>query len=353
METLILCQMQFKGDGLAGGLRSYGHEVTVGGANLGGGHLGRRLGRAIRLFIKEASKPELIILDGAQYDREIAMLVHRIKGIPLVLYLGGYLPKEYEEDSSVSFSRVISWFVMSRLIDNCAHIVYKSQWLKDRYLNTPRLTIIKDKPCSVIHGSPDPFFYPASAKSYSKSSKELVLCHAGNFGYQDKAKGVLLLLDAYSQMLKSFPALRFYICGDGRHRHILQERASQLNLNGKVVFTGKIGWEELREHYRRADVFLYSSFLDGCPTTVLEAQACGTPAIVTTGSGAAELVADGISGIVCQPIVSSLVESITHLIQNPDIRQSMAIKATEHIRNNLSWKNTAAKFNEVIASLNH
>ncbi len=353
MKILVLCQVQFKGDGLANGLRSYGHEVTVGGANLGGGNFLRRLGRAIKLIVREASKPELIILDGAQYDREIAMLTHRIKDIPLALYLGGYFPAENKENINTSFSGAISWFIMSRLIKNCAHIVYKSQWLKDRYLNTPELAVIKDKPSSVIYGSPDPFFYPPSAKSYSQSSKELVLCHAGNFDYQDKAKGVLLLLDAYSQLLKSFPALRFYICGDGRHRHILQEKASQLNLNGTVVFTGKVGWEKLREYYRRADIFLYSSFLDGCPTTVLEAQACGTPAIVTTGSGAAELVADGVSGIVCQPTVSSLLESINYLIQNPDIRQSMAIQAVEHIQNNLSWKNTAAKFNEVIASLNH
>ena len=240
---------------------------------------------------------------------------------------------------------------MSRLSNNCAHIVYKSHWLKDRYLNTPRLAMLRDKPSSVIYGSPDPFFYTPSAKSCPQSTEGLVLCHSGNFDYQDKAKGVLLLLDAYSQLLKPFPALRFYICGDGRHRHLLQERASQLNLGDQVTFTGKIGWEELREHYRRSDIFLYCSFLDGCPTTVLEAQAGGTPAIVTTGSGATELVADGVSGMVCQPTVASIVASTSYLIRNPAIRQSMAIQATEHIRNNLSWKNTAAKFNEVIASL--
>jgi len=356
MRILVLCHIQFKGDRLASGLRTYGHEVTVAGANLGGGHFVRRFGRAMKLVFREANKSQLIILDGSQYDRTVALLVHKMKGIPLVLYLGGYFPTEYEEYANSSFRRVtraIDWFIMTRLIQNCAHIVYKVEWLKDRFLNTPRLAILKDKPSSVIYGSPDPFFHPVSIKSFSQSNRELVLCHAGHFNYRDKVKGIVLLLDAYSQVLKSFPHLRFYICGDGRYRHFLQQRASQLNLDDKVMFTGKIGWGELREYYRRSDIFLYSSFLDGCPTTVLEAQACGLPAIVTYGSGAAELVIDGVSGIVCQPTVESLAESLSYLIQNPSIRHSMATQAVEHIQNDLSWKNGAAKFNEVIAGLSH
>lgn len=356
MKILILCGVQFKGDGLASELSTYGHEVTVAGANLAGGNRLRRLGRAIKLLFKEANKPQLIILDGSQYDRTIAMLVHKIKGIPLVLYLGGYFPTEYEEFINSSFQKIIGtidWFIMSHLISDCAHIVYKSQWLKDMFLDTPKITVMKHKPFSVIYGSPDPFFHPASAESHSQLNKELILCHAGHFNYQDKVRGVLLLLDAYSQVLESFPNLGLYICGDGKHKCLLEERAIQLNLYDKVMFTGKTDWEELREYYRRSDIFLYASFLDACPTTVLEAQACGLPAIVTYGSGAAELVADGVSGIVCQPTVQSLVESLSYLIQTPDIRHSMATQAVKHIQHNLSWKNTGAKFNEVVAGLSH
>jgi len=75
--------------------------------------------------------------------------------------------------------------------------------------------------------------------------------------------------------------------------------------------------------------------------------------VVTNSSGAAELVADGVSGIICQPTIESLTESITYLINNPDVRHSMSIQAAEHIRHNLSWEVTAAKFNQVITSLNH
>jgi 1,4-alpha-glucan branching enzyme len=169
----------------------------------------------------------------------------------------------------------------------------------------------------------------------------------------DKVKGVLLLLDTYAQLVTDFPDVRLYICGGGRHRHLIESKINELKLRDKVILTGKVGWGELREYYHRAYIFVYPSFLDCSPQTVKEAQACGAPAVVTDSSGAAELVVDGRTGIVCRPTVESLVDSISYLLKNPEIRHSMSVQAAEHIQHNLSWEATAAKFNEVIASLSH
>jgi len=302
-------------------------------------------------MLNEVGKADIIILDGEGFDILAAIVAHKFRGVTLVLYLKGYFPAEYEEHISRRQGRAIHWFAMRHLIKSCAHIVYKSQWLQERYLTSPQLAVLNDKPSSAIHTGPDPFFHPANIEHSFKPDAETSLCYAGNFGYLGKAQGIILLLDAYSQILKSFPHLRLYICGDGKHRRLLTERVKQLDLGNSVVFTGKVGREELREYYRRSDIFVYPSFLDGGPRTVVEAQACGAPTIVTLGSGAAELVADGCSGIVCQPTVENLVDSIMYLIQNPQIRQTMAIQAVEHVRRNLSWEVTASKFNDVIASL--
>jgi glycosyltransferase involved in cell wall biosynthesis len=350
MKILVLSAKQDESDSLAKALAEYGHRVTVAGANLGGRQGLGKLREAIRIALKEARHTEVIILDGARYDRAVALMAHKVSDVPLVLYLKGHFPTEFEENINTSLGKAINWFFMSRLMKSCVHVIYVSRWLQEKYLNTPKIAIVKDKPSSVIHLGPDAFFHPANIQPDLQPDAEISLCYAGDFGYFDKARGIVLLLDAYSRLLKTFPHLRLYICGDGKHRHLLQERASQLNLNAKVVFTGRVSREELREYYRLADIFVYPSFLDGCPKTLLDAQACGAAAIVTGSSGAAELVMDGVSGIVCQPTVQSLVDAIVYLVQNPHIRQSMAIQAVEHMQHNLSWEVSAGKFNELLAN---
>jgi len=354
MKVLVLFARQNEAEKLADSLSEYGYDVTAAGATWGEKHHIGCLAETVKLICREANKCQLIILDGTFYDALVARAIRKLKGVPLVLYLRGYFPVEVKENTSNKAVQKLSWLLQSRLIRNSAHVIYVSQWLKDKYLNNPRLsTLLRDKPSTIIHLTPDLFFHPGSAESYLKPSEELILCYAGKFSYLDKVKGILLLLDAYAQVLKVSPDICLYICAGGMHRHLIEEKISELNLRDKVVLTGEVGWSELREYYRRAYIFVYPSFLDCSPKTVKEAQACGAPAVVTNSSGAAELIVNGVTGIVCQPTTESLAESITYLINNPDVRHSMSIQAAEHIRHNLSWEVTAAKFNQVIASLSY
>jgi len=337
---------------LAAALAGYGHNVVFAGANLHGRRIVERLCEASRIAAREAGRAELIILDGSAYDSTVATMAHRAKGVPLLLYLKGHFPTEYDENSrGKRLGKAIQWYTMNHLIRSCSHVVYVSRWLQDKYFATARIATIKDKPSSIIPVGGDAFFCPDEGQASHRQDAETSLCYAGNFDYLEKARGVLLLLDAFSLVSKLLPGLRLYICSDGRHRRLLQERAVQLNLMDRVVFTGRVSKAELRDYYRKSYAFVYASFLDGSPRTVIEAQACGTPAIVTYGSGAAELVDNGVSGIVCQPSVESLADSIAYLVQNPGIRSSMAAQAAEHARRSLSWEAAGAKFNEVIAGL--
>jgi UDP-glucose:(heptosyl)LPS alpha-1,3-glucosyltransferase len=55
---------------------------------------------------------------------------------------------------------------------------------------------------------------------------------------------------------------------------------------------------DLRAHYAAADVFVLPTYYDACSLTVLEASACGLPAITTAWNGAAELMTHGKDGFV-------------------------------------------------------
>lgn len=73
--------------------------------------------------------------------------------------------------------------------------------------------------------------------------------------------------------------------------------AARLGIAERVHFAG--GQENVRPWYGLADAFVLATLYDPLPNAVLEALACGLPAVVTAQCGASELVRPGASGEVC------------------------------------------------------
>jgi glycosyltransferase involved in cell wall biosynthesis len=50
--------------------------------------------------------------------------------------------------------------------------------------------------------------------------------------------------------------------------------------------------EALRDHYRRADVFVFPSFFEGLALVLLQAMACGLPTIAAAAMGSADVLTE-------------------------------------------------------------
>jgi glycosyltransferase involved in cell wall biosynthesis len=84
------------------------------------------------------------------------------------------------------------------------------------------------------------------------------------------------------------------LVGDGPERSSLEAEATQLGLDGRVVFAG---WQDEPEAYLGSfDVFVLSSRVEGFPLSVLEAMGAGLPVVATTVGSVDELVLDGETG---------------------------------------------------------
>lgn len=70
----------------------------------------------------------------------------------------------------------------------------------------------------------------------------------------------------------------FRIVGKGPMRADLQAQIARRGLRN-LVLPGLLGAEDLREEYRRADVFFFPSTFEGSPKVIVEAAACGLPVI--------------------------------------------------------------------------
>ncbi len=112
-------------------------------------------------------------------------------------------------------------------------------------------------------------------------------------GRVSRDKGLDSLLETYRKIVEERPRTKLLVVGDGPYLQILMEKAKDLPL---VVFTGRIEQEQLPDLYRRADLFLFPSVTDTFGRAVLEAQACGVPAIVSDMGGPKENIIEGVTG---------------------------------------------------------
>jgi glycosyltransferase involved in cell wall biosynthesis len=73
----------------------------------------------------------------------------------------------------------------------------------------------------------------------------------------------------------------------------------ELGLTDKVVLTGAVGQEDLRELYATAELFAFPSLHEGFGLVPLEAMACGVPVVAAGSSAVREVVGD--AGILVEP----------------------------------------------------
>ena len=117
----------------------------------------------------------------------------------------------------------------------------------------------------------------------------------GTVGNLTAKKDHATLLAASGILRRKVPDLRVVVVGTGPLEEDLRRRRRELGLEDRIIMTG------FREDAARLmgafDVFALSSRYEGLPIALLEAMALGLPAAVTRVGGNAEVVADGVHGL--------------------------------------------------------
>jgi glycosyltransferase involved in cell wall biosynthesis len=139
-------------------------------------------------------------------------------------------------------------------------------------------------------------------------------------------KGQHILLDAVAGLVeRERKNIELHIAGDGPDRKGLEEHASKLGIQDKVVFEGFVNQDQLRELYQKSDVFVLPSFAEGLPVVLMEAMALGVPCVSTWVNGVPELIRDGIDGYTVAPGDSAaLADAIERLMSDEGRRESLA-----------------------------
>jgi glycosyltransferase involved in cell wall biosynthesis len=104
-----------------------------------------------------------------------------------------------------------------------------------------------------------------------------------------------VFLAAAARIHAALPHARFIIVGDGERRQALERQVDAMGLRASTHF---LGWRaDLDRLYADLDVVVLTSLNEGSPVALIEAMAAGVPVVSTAVGGVADVVEDGINGI--------------------------------------------------------
>ena len=170
-------------------------------------------------------------------------------------------------------------------------------------------------------------------------------------------KGINELCKAMSK-LSGFAPARLLLVGwnEDSQDPISQEAKDLIANNAAIEYVGPKYGDELLTYYAAADCYVFPSYREGFPNTVLEAGAMGLPCIVTDINGSREIIVEGENGVIIPPRdEEALFQAMLEMIRNKQNREYMAGKARDMIASRFEEsfvQNCLMEFYEDILKLN-
>ncbi|MEM7479276.1 MAG: glycosyltransferase [Planctomycetota bacterium] len=177
------------------------------------------------------------------------------------------------------------------------------------------------------------------------SEKKIIL----GVGDRLELKGFHLLVDAMPEVLKIHPNAHLIIVGGkgrfGRdYTSEIERRIAEHHLENQVSLAGPKPHKELVEWYNAADLFALMSSREGSPNVLIEALACGLPAIGTPVGGIPDELNVPLRGrVLSERSVSAASQAICDCLSKTWDRQ--AIHESMRGRN---WCTTATRLAEML-----
>jgi glycosyltransferase involved in cell wall biosynthesis len=143
-----------------------------------------------------------------------------------------------------------------------------------------------------------------------------------------RPKGILQLIEAAAAV----PGARFVMAGEwysAEDRQEAEALVASLGVKDRVTFPGRVGPQEKRQLLAEADIFAFPGYQpEGLPLVVLEAMAAGLPLVATPVGTIADVVRDGVEGVLVPPRdVAALAAALNRLAADAATRAELGAAA--------------------------
>lgn len=175
-------------------------------------------------------------------------------------------------------------------------------------------------------------------------------------GNVTRRKGQHVLVEALPRVVERVPDVRYVLVGRPSEADRLVARAEALGVADHVVVLGQVDADEVTDAHAAADLFAMTSTntadgdVEGYGIAVVEAALSGVPAVVTAGTGAAEAVVDGRTGVVSTGDPGTLASAIVDLLVDPERRRLLGCQALESARERGTWAHRVERYDRTLGA---
>ncbi|PID25753.1 N-acetyl-alpha-D-glucosaminyl L-malate synthase BshA [Sporosarcina sp. P7] len=173
-------------------------------------------------------------------------------------------------------------------------------------------------------------------------SDEKVLIHISNFR---KVKRIPDIIESFRLIDKQHKA-KLLLVGEGPEKFYLEEFVKTHELQDDIFFLGKRN--DLPELLSISDAMLLLSEKEAFGLVLLEAFACGVPAVANAIGGIPEVVQDGVNGFLVElGDVQAVADRLTQLLSDSNLHQQMKSNAMRTVREEFSSESIVAQYEEL------
>jgi glycosyltransferase involved in cell wall biosynthesis len=158
-------------------------------------------------------------------------------------------------------------------------------------------------------------------------------------------KGLKFLLEAVAKLRTERDDVHLVVIGKRKPGGASDATIKRLGLEDHVEFVTGVEEQRIIELYSEAEMAVVPSLYEGFSLPAIEAMACGTPLVGTTGGAVPEVIGkDGDTAMVVPPGDSeALAAKIRWGLEQQDLRGTIGARGRQRIADRWSWKHTAVK----------
>jgi glycosyltransferase involved in cell wall biosynthesis len=156
--------------------------------------------------------------------------------------------------------------------------------------------------------------------------------------------GVDIIAQAFVKAARQRPELHLIMLGNGSQATQLRQTFVRGKVADRVTFPGQVSYTSLPRYYQMADLYLAATHSDGTSISLLEAMACGLPALVSDIYGNREWVTVGENGwLFPDGAVDALAEAILHAAEERQRLPEMGQAARQVAEERADWRKNFQK----------
>ena len=170
-------------------------------------------------------------------------------------------------------------------------------------------------------------------------------------------EGLDTLVRAVAELAPGRPTLRLLLVGDGTALPALIDLAGRLGISDRLITTGRVDRSLSPDYHRSMDVFVVPRRNSDVTRSVtplkpVEASASARPVVASDLPALAELVQDGVTGLLVPPEdPGRLATALGELLDDPDRARSMGEAGRRWAVTERTWAANATRYHELYLSL--